>query len=220
VILREICYHFENKHEMPFFDGRDFNLKIGHIIDSIYLRMPRSIKTDNIRKLNVCVDLVESNKEYWAFDGIGMAFVACKQKNELPFLEKGELYAAVISLMKNGALITAKHDRGVSENIDAILRCLDQSAFPFDYHRKIQRSHRTKKYKAEAIVNIQADKYLSQVLVSDKLGNIERITVTEVEPMIDCVNLGFDKLIWEQDELRCYRGDNLSFKLNPKIIKN
>lgn len=219
MILKEICFHFENKHEMPVFNLRDFNLKINHIIDSIYLRIPRSIRTNNVRKLNVCVDSVEASREYFAADGVGMIYVPSEQKNELPFLEKIELYPAVVSLMKNGVEIAAKHDQGVSENIDTILKYLDEATLPFDYHRKVKCSHLSNKYKAEAIVKIQADRYLSQVVVSDKLGNIEIITVAEVEPMIDCVDLGFDKLSWNQDELLCFNGDELRFKLHPKIIK-
>ena len=82
------------------------------------------------------------------------------------------------------------------------------------------RSHRSRRYKAEGIVHIQPDIYISQVLVSDRAGNLERIKVAEVEPLLGFVDLGFDKLLWEGDEVVGYSGDTKRFNVTPKLLNN
>lgn len=205
---------------MPQFDQRAFNIKINNIQDSIRLRMPGTIKTESVIKLYCKASVNPTEVEFAATEGVGLVSVVSKKTNEIPFMERSELSRAVIEVMKEGVLIASKHDTGFKPHINTIFNYLNLANEPFDYYRKIKRSHRSRKYKAEGIIHIQPDEYLSQILVTDKSENTERITVSKVEPLLGCVDLGFDKLLWDGDFLLGIANGQKRFEIEPELLRN
>jgi len=217
MILREIEFAFLKRSEVYEYD---FRLRINHIIDSIYFRMPKKLKTSSVIKL-VCFACEEPYEiAFQTAEGVGTTYVDCPNAEKILHMEQEKAVSAVIEVLKKGVDIAAKYDDGIRENIEIIKNLIDSSPTPFDYYRGIKRSHRSRKYKCEGIIHIQPNKYISEVLVSDKQGNLERIKIKEIEPIVHCTDLGFNKLLWEGDAIVGMTDNFTTFKLEPKIVRN
>lgn len=220
MILREIDFQFELEGGINSNDEREFRKRINYIIDSIYFHMPKKIRTSSVIKLNCHVGEIFSKTNFWAVDGIGMAYSLYPNAKEILSFGQEETVAVVIHYLKEGVKIAAQNDEGINENIYKIVELIESSKQPSDWHRDVKRSHRSRKYKCEGIVHLQPNVYISEVLVSDKYGNTERIKIKEVEPILGCVDLGFDKLLWEGDEIIGMNGNFQAFKLSTNLISN
>ena len=84
MIFREIDFHIERYEKTPSSVERAMRLSINHIIDSIFLRMPKKFRTDSLQKLNCYACAKKPIKKFWAVDGVGMAFVDYPDAYSLP----------------------------------------------------------------------------------------------------------------------------------------
>lgn len=198
-----------------------FRMKINHIIDSIYYRMPKRLKTETVIKLVCEATVPPVQREYLSFEGVGQAYVPCHDAEEILFLSEEEAPERVIQILKEGVKLTAKYDPGINDNATTLLDLIEGSREPFDYFRKnIKRSHRSRKYKCEGVIRIKRGCYESDVLISDKLGNTERINITNIEPGAWYSDLGFNKLYWDGDYVVGLTDDKERFRFTSNLIGN
>lgn len=222
MILRELEFAFEGVD--PSIRGKNepaFRMKINHIIDSIYYRMPKKLKTETVIKLVCRATVPPVEREYFSLEGVGEIFIPCPHAEEMLFLSEEEAPERVIQILKEGVKLTANHDTGINDNASELLDLIEDSREPFDYFRKnIKRSHRSRKYKCEGVVRIKQSCYESDVLISDKLGNFERINITNIEPGAWYSDLGYNRLIWDGDYVVGLTDDKERFRFTSKLIGN
>jgi hypothetical protein len=75
VIFREIDFHIERYEKIDAAVNKGMRLRINHIIDSVFLRMPKKLKTDSIKKLNCYACTKKPKKVFVSHDGYCMAYV-------------------------------------------------------------------------------------------------------------------------------------------------
>jgi len=63
VIFREIDFHIERYEKIDAAVNKGMRLKINHIIDSIFLRMPKKLKTDSIKNLTAIHGMYKKAKK-------------------------------------------------------------------------------------------------------------------------------------------------------------
>ena len=118
----------------------------------------------------------------------------------------------VKAFLRKGIRIAAKNDRLFAEHLALWNKLLSTVDKEFDYDCRISRSHRSRRWRCEAVLRITPTAYHYDVLVKDsKSGEIiqrHRIKTTECAlPFYS--GIGFSKLRWEE-------GDILGLKNNGK----
>ena len=205
---------------MPSLSAKDMRLRMNHIIDALFLKMPKKVKTDSIRKLNCYACAIVPRNEFIDCEGICMAYVYYPDAYSIPKYEDEKLFSTVKMIIIEGLKIAAKYDDTIKNYLPALYDLVDLSSEPFEYKTGVKRSHRSRKFKCEGIIKIQQNKYTSEILITNKSGDAERYHVKDLKPILYKPDLGFNKLRWEVDEVVGYKGDSKQFTFTPKMIGN
>jgi len=198
-------------------DKRAFRVKINHVIDSIFLRLPR-IKTKSLKKLNCYASNSEVDKVISNNDGYVAVHIAYPNVESIWAMNHSDAVKCVKIVLRKGLVLISNSEPEIKNNLQLLLELVDTGDEPFDYVRNIKRSHKSRKFKCYGVVEIRKNIYSSVVIVSDKLGNSERFCITEVEPFLGYVDLGFDKLLWEGDSILGFTEKSQAFRLKPSIV--
>lgn len=220
MIFREIDFHIERYEKISPKIEKGMRLRINHIIDSIFLRMPKKLKTDSIKKLNCYACAKQPDKEFVEHEGYCMAYVYFLDAYSIPQYEDGILISTIKNVIKGGSIIASKYDNSLKDHLPLIFDLIASSDKPFVYKTGIKRSHRSRKYKCEGIIKIQPTLYTSEIMVTNKSGDVERFHVKDLEPLLYYTDLGFNKLLWEGDRIIAYKNDIRKFDFIPKMISN
>ena len=214
MILKEIDFHIKRYEKTPSSVTKNMRLRINHVIDSIFLRMPKKLKTDSLKKLNCYACAKPPNKEFVPFDGYCMAYVYYPDAYSIPQYEDELLVSTVKNVMTEGLKIASKYDNTLGPHLPLLFNLIDSSADPFEYNTGVKRSHRSRKYKCEGVLRIQPQIYSSMVRVTNKAGDVECFHVKDFEPLLFGPDLGFNKLLWEDDKIVAYQDDKRKFEFD------
>ena len=119
--------------------------------------------------------------------------------------------------MRSCLLIAGRHDPGVEICRREIEALVDSADEPLEFHTGIKRSHHSRKYKCEAVVQVQRNRYILQLLVTDRNGNSETVHVKDIEPQLWFPDYGFAKIRWDGDEIICLE-DNVWASVIPGLV--
>lgn len=220
MIFKEIDFHIERYEKIDAALNKGMRLRMNHIIDSIFLRMPKKLKTDSIKKLNCYACAKPPNKDFVTFDGYCMAYVYYPNAYSISQYEDELLVLAVKNIITEGLKIALKYDSTLKPHLSLLFDLINSSADPFEYNTGVKRFHRSRKYKCEGVLRIQPQIYSSMVRVTNKAGDVEWFHVKDLEPLLFKPDLGFNKLLWEEDKIVAYQNDNRKFEFVPKMIGN
>ena len=220
MIFKEIDFHIEQYEKTPSLSTKDMRLRMNHIIDAIFLKMPKKVKTDSIKKLNCYACAIVPKNDFIDCEGICMAYVYYPDAYSIPEYKDEKLISTVKMIIKEGLKIAVKHDGTLENYLPELYGLVDSSGEPFEYKTGVKRSHRSRKFKCEGIIKIQQNKYTSEILITSKAGEAERYHVKDLKPLLYKPDLGFNKLRWEGDKVVGYKGDSQEFTFKPKMISN
>lgn len=182
-----------------------FRIRINHIVDSFSMRIPPRIKTERIKKLNVKVIAHQfSYNEFVELEGYATATIYVPTIKEIYFLDQPSAVESIKSYLRQGVEIASNNDTLFSQHKSLWNDLISTSSDEFDYPFGISRSHRTRRWKCEAVIRVSAENYRYDVLVKDcKSGEvIQRHTIKTTECLFPFYSgIGFSKLRWENGEI-------------------
>lgn len=199
--FREIDFHIHPGHEIRASILRKHRCRVNHIIDSIYLRIPKGIGTNLFSKLNVTVSNFRTKHKFWYFERIADVEYYDRDAEKLLSLPQEESVAVVRSYLLRGISIAAKHDLKFASHMPTIAELIKTAHLPYDYRTGVNCSLKRPGLKAELILRIQASRYLWDVEVRGS-DAIERLTLKRTEPMFPYFT-GFKifKLRWNGNQI-------------------
>lgn len=179
--FREIDFHIHPGHAISSSRIRAHRHRINHIIDSIFLRMPRGLSTDLFSKLNVSVSNFRTKSQFWHFERIGFVEYFDSNAEDLLALPEEESVKLARSYLLRGISVAAKHDLRFATHLPTIRRLIRTAHLPYDYRTGVPSKLRGVGLCAELIIRIQARKYLWDVEIKGVEG-IERLTLQKTFP--------------------------------------
>jgi hypothetical protein len=199
--FREIDFHIHLGHEIEASRLREHRLRINHIIDSIFLRIPKGLSTELFSKLNVKVSNFKTRHKFWHMDRIGHVEYFDLDADHLFSLPQQESVELVRSYFLRGISVAAKYDLKFATHLPCIRQLIKTSHLPYDYRTGVSCALRGKRMKAELILRIQPIHYLWDVKMSGDEG-IERLTLNRTEPSFPYFT-GFKnlKLRWSDNRI-------------------
>src|SRR5258708_282761 len=106
--FREIDYHIHPGHEVKTSRLREHRLRINHIIDSIFLRVPKGLGTELFSKLNVSVSNFKTKHKFWHFERIGYVEYFDPEAEDFLSLSQQQSSELVRSYLLRGISVAAK----------------------------------------------------------------------------------------------------------------
>ena len=206
MIFSEIDVHVNTRHaEEPAARHRAFRLRINHIVDSFWLRIPKGVKTRIIGKLNVNANSKpHDGEQFWDVDGIACVELHTPNVASIYRASQPQAVKRVRQFLATGINIAARYDRMFAKNMKLWRHLLATAHEEFDHELGISRSHRSRIWRCDAVIRIGPKQYHYDLLVreskTDKLVERHRLKSTEcLLPIYSGV--GFSKLRWEGSEI-------------------
>lgn len=182
-----------------------FRRLINHIVDSFSMRIPKKIRTESFHKLNVKVSYKGSQvAPFAAVEGIGMVELVEPKIVSIYQLSAAETVSRVKKYLFAGIHIAAEADQPFAQYLALWEELLETTDQEFDFDFRIVRSHRSRRWRARAVMRITPSAYHYDVLVEDsQTGGVtqrHRIKTTECFfPFFQ--GIGFHQLRWEGGEI-------------------
>jgi hypothetical protein len=110
----------------------------------------------------------------------------------------------VRQLLRVGIDLAAKHDPLFAKHRKLWRQLLATSGDEFDYDLRMTRSHRTRRWRADAVLRIAPDRYHYDVLVKESPTGktVERHRIKSTPCALQFyVGVGFAKLRWEGQDI-------------------
>ena len=199
--FRELDFHIHIGREIKASIIREYRYRINHIIDSIFLRVPKGFGTELFSKLNVSVSNSRMKDKFWHFEGIGNVEYFDLDAEDLLSLPLEQSIRVVRSYLLRGISVAAKHDPRFATHLATIRQLIKTAHLPYDYRTGVRCSLKRAEVKAELILRIQATQYLWDVEVSG-YDESERLTLKRTRPHFPYFT-GFKrlKLCWNDNRI-------------------
>lgn len=213
VIFNTLDFHVSTRYgEEPVKLMRPFRLRINHVVDSFSLRIPKKVRSDLFHKLNVCVRYERSqNVPFFAMEGIGMVEIVDATIGSIYKATQVEAIKRVKAYLKKGIRIAAKGDPLFAKHLDEWDRLLATSNEEFDYDCGLTRSHRSRRWRCDAVIRITPEAYHYDVLIKDSksLATIQRHRIKTTPCLLPLfTGIGFSKIRWESEQVVGYTRDD------------
>jgi hypothetical protein len=202
MIFKALDFHvFTNKSATPSSAvHRDFRLRINHIIDSFSMRIPKRTQTESFHKLNITANSDSAAVErFFAIEGIGRAELPVHDIATIFQAFQPEAVTRVIDLLRCGIEVAARHDALFRTNARLWNELLSTSGERFDFELGIARSHRSRRWRARAVMSIGADAYHYDVLIQDSRTKdiVQRHRIKTTECLFPFYHgVGFSAIKW------------------------
>lgn len=206
MIFNTLDFHINTRYgEEPANLSRPFRRKINYIVDSFSLRIPKKTKTLLFHKLNVCVCYERSqNLPFYALAGIGSVEFVDPNIASIYEVPRAEAAKRVKAFLYKGIRIAAKSDRLFAKHLELWRELLSTAEEEFDYECRISRSHRSRRWRCDAVVRITPVAYHYDVLIKDSrsLQMIQRHRIRTSECVLPFYRgIGFSKLRWDNEHV-------------------
>jgi len=213
MIFNSLDFHSHARHgEETTKKMRAFRLRINHVVDSFSLRIPKKVRTDLFHKLNVCVSCEQSqNVLFFVLEGIGTVEIVDASIGSIYMATQTEAVKRVKAYLKKGIRIAARSDRSFATYLAEWDRLLATSEEEFDYDCGVSRSHRSKRWRCEAVLRITPAAYHYDVLIKDckSLETIQRHRIKTTPCLLPFfTGIGFSKMRWDGDQVVGYTKDD------------
>jgi hypothetical protein len=189
----------------PVLVNRPFRLKINPVVDSFSLRIPKKIRTALFHKLNVIVSYQPSqNVPFFALEGYASVQIVEPHIATIYQATREEAVKRVKEYLQLGIQIAAQHDNLFAEHLELWEQLLSTTDEEFDFDYRIARSHRSRRWRAEAVIRITPTAYHYDVLVKNSKTSetIQRHRFKTIECVFPFSQwLGFTKLRWENEDI-------------------
>jgi hypothetical protein len=187
---------------------REFRRRINHVVDSFSLRIPKKTRTELFHKLNICVSDERCQKvPFFAVEGIGLVEIVDANISSIYKATQMEAVKRVKRFLKRGTRIAAEHDRQFARHLTEWDRLLDTTEQEFDYDLRVSRSHRSRRWRCQAVLRITPAAYHYDVLVkeSKSLQTIQRHRIRTTECFLPFfTGIGFSQLRWKREDVVGY----------------
>jgi hypothetical protein len=223
MIFNTLDFHLHTQYgEEPVDLGVPFRLRINYIVDSFSLRIPKKIKTQLFHKLNVSVGY----KRWWikafsAVEGIGCVELLNPHIRSIYDETPTEQIKRVKAYLRRGIRIAAKHDRLFGRHLKLWEHLLSTVDEEFDHDFRMSRSHRSRRWRCDAVMRVTPTAYHYDVLIKDSksLQTIQRHRIKTTECAFPFYRgIGFSKLRWDKgDIVGITRDGKRAFRLNTGL---
>jgi hypothetical protein len=223
MIFNTVDFHVHGRYgEGPLRALRPFRLRINHIVDSFSLRIPKKTRTELFHKLNVCVSSERLQKTpFFALEGIVVVEIVDPEIDSIYKTTRPETIKRVKRYLKRGIRIAAKNDRLFAKHIALWNRLLSTTEEEFDYDCRIARSHRSRRWRCQAVLRMTSIAYHYDVLIKDSrsLQTIQRHRIKTTECCLPFfTGIGFSKLRWDGADVVGYtRCDKEEFRFHTGL---
>jgi hypothetical protein len=223
MIFNSLDFHLHSQYgEEPTALSRPFRLRINYIVDSFSMRIPKKIKTESFRKLNVCVSYKRGQRNpFYAMEGIGMVEIVQPDIASIYQVAETKTVKRVKGYLRKGLRIAAKGDALFAEHLDLWDELLSTVDEEFDFDLRMSRSHRSRRWACEAVMRITPLAYHYDVLVKDSKSRqtIQRHRVKTTEPIFPFYRgVGFSKMRWDDgDIVGISKDDKEVFRFNAEL---
>ena len=205
MIFNSLDFHPHAKRRVTNAVERAYRVRTNHIVDSFSLRIPKKIRTEQFNKLNVCAyEEADVAKAFWAVEGIACADLRVPDIASIYRASQPQAVKRVKQLLRVGIELAAKNDPLFAKHMKLWKQLLATSGDEFDYDLRISRSHRTRRWRCDAILRIAPDRYHYDVLVKESRSGktIERHRIKSTECLLPFYEgIGFAKLRWDGQEI-------------------
>ena len=191
--------------------SRRFRVHINYIVDSFSLRIPRRIETRLFHKLNVLVGYERCGPVFWHLDGIGNVELVSAPIRSIYRATAAEQVKSVKGYLRRGIRVAAKRDRHFGRHLKLWEHLLSTVDEEFDHDFRMSRSHRSRRWRCDAVLRITPTAYHYDVLVKDSksLEVIQRHRIKTTECAYPFFRgIGFSKLLWEGEDIVGFTSEN------------
>jgi hypothetical protein len=206
MIFNSLDFHLHTRHgEEPTNLYKPFRGRVNHIVDSFAMRIPKKVLTESFHKLNVTASYKQLQRDpFYALEGIGSVELAVPEIASIYELGAPEAISRVKGYLHAGIRIAAKADRLFAQHLALWDELLDTTEREFDFDCRIARSHRSRRWRARAVMRITPTAYHYDVLVEESKSGREiqrhRIKTTECfYPFYR--GIGYNQLRWEDGNI-------------------
>ncbi len=207
MIFKQLDFHIAPvgwNEEDPPRQGQ-FHIAMNHIIDSFTLRIPKKIKTSKIRKLNVTANKQRvSDNNFSECEGIFCVELEIPDIKSIFFMKQADAAVRVKEYLQTGIDIACGEDFLFAEHRNLWHELLATSGQEFDYDLGISRSHKTRRWRCDAVLRIAPDNYYYDLLVRESASQetIQRHRIkTTICQLPLFVGIGFAKLRWDKQDI-------------------
>jgi hypothetical protein len=213
MIFNTLDFHVSTRYgEEPVKLLRQFRSRINYVVDSFSLRIPKKIRTELFHKLNVCVSNERSQiASFFALEGIGTVEIVDPNIASIYKATQMEAAKRVKAYLKRGIRTAAKNDRLFAEHLAIWTQLLSSTEKEYDYDCRISRSHRSRRWRCDAVLRITPTAYHYNVLVRNNksLQTIQRHRIKTTECFLPFfTGIGFSKMRWDGDDVVGYTKDD------------
>lgn len=192
--------------------SRAFRVRINHIVDSFSMRIPPKIRTKTFHKLNVVAYAQsEHGERFWAMEGIGNVELIVPEIALIYLASQAKAIDKVKDLLLKGIRIAAKHDQAFALHMDTWDHLLSTVHEEFDFDLRITRSHRSRRWRCDAVIRIGPTEYGYDVVVreSKTMRIVQRHCIKATECLFPFfTGIGFSSLRWDADDIVVLREDS------------
>ena len=205
MIFNSLDFHPETERRIPAAVERAYRIRTNHVVDSFSLRIPKKIRTKEFHKLNVCAyEEADVARRFWAVEGIAIVELRVPDIASIYRASQPQAARRVKQLLRIGIDVAAKDDPLFAKHLKLWRQLLATTGEEFDYDLGISRSHRTRRWRADAVLRITAKNYHYDLLIKEsrtgKTIERHRIKTTECAlPFYEGV--GFSKLRWDGQDV-------------------
>jgi len=206
MIFNTLDFHLDTQYgEEPVALHVPFRARINYIVDSFSMRIPKKIRTELFHKLNVSAHYVGHQvTPFSAVEGIGMVELVDPDIASIYRATPAETVQRVKTFLRRGIHVAAEADRLFAQHLDLWEHLLSTAEEKFDHDFRISRSHRSRRWRCHAVMQVTPSAYHFDVLVKDSksLETIQRHRIKTTECFFPFyVGIGFSKLRWEKGDI-------------------
>jgi hypothetical protein len=206
MIFKALDFHvLPDWGEVPNDLFRRFRLRVNPIVDSFSMRIPRKTKTELFHKLNVqALPCSQYGQRFWELEGIGNVELVVPDIASIYHASQPQTVAQVQELLLKGIRVAAQHDALFTQHMKVWQHLLATSSEEFDFDLRIARSHRSRRWRCNAVLRVGPHNYQYDVLVKDtKTGQtIQRHRIKATECLFPFYRgIGFADLRWDGEQI-------------------
>jgi hypothetical protein len=204
-IFTALDFHTYMRRDPPARLQRAFKLRINHIVDSFSMRIPKKTKTQFFHKLNVnASDHADDFERFCHAEGFGEVHLSVPGVASIFRVSQPEAVKRVKAILRRGLALAAKNDLLFARHMPLWRHLLATTDREFDFDLRRSASHRSRRWRCEAVMRITPTAYHYDVVVKDSRTSreVERHGIKTTETLFPFYHgIGFSQLRWDNEDI-------------------